>query len=129
VHGLAATGGGFSALSQDSTELAGRVVFVAYDGRVYQLIAYAPQARWPAYAGAADQSLGSFDRLSDPAVLSVQPWRVQVVSIPQSMTVDDFVRRYPGPAPAAVTALVNNVDPASRLSAGLVKRIVGEPLP
>ncbi len=129
VHGFAAAGGAFSAITQDSTALAGRVVFVAYDGRVYQLLAYAPQARWAAYAGAADQSVGSFDRLTDPAVLGVQPWHVQVVTTGQPILVDDFVRRYPGPTPAAVTALVNNVDPDARLGPGLVKRIVGDPLP
>ncbi len=129
VHGFAAAGGAFSAITQDSTALAGRVVFVAYDGRVYQLLAYAPQARWAAYAGAADQSVGSFDRLTDPAVLAVQPWHVQVVTTGQPILVDDFVRRYPGPTPAGVTALVNNVDPDARLGPGLVKRIVGDPLP
>jgi predicted Zn-dependent protease len=129
VHGFAAAGGEFSALTQDSTALTGRVAFVAYEGRVYQLLAYAAQARWPAYAAAAGQSLGSFDRLSDPVILAVQPWRLQVVNNPQGTTVDDFVRRYPGPAPAAVTALVNNVDPAGTLPAGLAKRIAGERLP
>ena len=129
IHGFAAAGGGFSAMTEDSTELAGRVVFLAYDGRVYQLLAYAPQARWSAYAGAADGSLGSFDRLTDPAILSVQPWRVQVVGLSQGMTLDEFVRRYPGPATPAATALANNIDPNGRLAAGLVKRIAGQPLP
>jgi len=46
------------------------------------------------------------------------------------MTLEEFVRRYPGPAPAAATALVNNVDADARFSAGaLRKRIVGQPLP
>jgi predicted Zn-dependent protease len=46
IHGLAAAGGGFSAVTADSSVLAGRAVFVAYDGRVYQLLAFAPQASW-----------------------------------------------------------------------------------
>ena len=129
IHGFAATGGAFNALTQDSTLLSGRVVFLSYDGRVYQLLAYAPQARWAAYAGAADGSLGSFDRLTDPGILNVQPWRVQVVNLSAGMTLDDFVRRYPGPATPAATALVNNIDPAGRLPAGPVKRIVGQALP
>jgi predicted Zn-dependent protease len=129
IHGFTAAGGAFSALTQDSTLLSGRVVFVSCDGRVYQLLAYAPQARWAAYADAANGSLGSFDRLTDPAILNVQAWRVQVVTLTQSATVAEFAQRYPGPVPVATTALVNNVDPDSRMGAGLVKRIVGQPLP
>lgn len=129
IHGFAAAGGAFSALTQDSTVLNGRVAFVSYDGRVYQLLAYAPQARWSAYASVADQSLSSFDRLSDPALLAVQPWHVQVVNLTRAMSLDEFVQRYAGPAPAAATALLNNVDANGQLGAGLVKRIVGQPLP
>ena len=129
IRGFATAGGAFSALTQDSTVLNGRVVFVSYDGRVFQLLSYAPQARWSAYSAAADQSFASFDRLSDPAVLAVQPWRVQLVTLTRAMTLDEFVQRYPGPAPAAATALLNNIDPNGRLDAGLVKRIVGQPVP
>lgn len=130
VHGFAAAGGVFSAITEDSTVLAGKVVFVAYDGRVYQLLAYGPQARWSGYAGVADQSMGSFDRLSDPTLLAVQPWHVDVVSLPQAMTIEDFAQRNPGPVPPATIALVNNVDAGTRFGSGtLVKRIVGQPLP
>lgn len=130
VHGLAAAGGSFNAITEDSTALAGQVAFVAYDGRVYQLLAYGPQARWSAYARAADQSLGSFDRLTDPTLLAVQPWHVDVVAIPQGMTIEEFGRRYPGPVPVAKLALVNNVDAGTQFRSGtLLKRVVGQPLP
>lgn len=129
IHGFAAAGGAFNALTEDSTLLAGRAIFVAFGGQVYQLLAYGPQARWATYDAAANQSLGSFDRLTDPAMLNVQPWHVQVVRLTQSMTLDDFMRRYPGPATPAATALVNNIDPTARLAAGPAKRITGQPLP
>ena len=129
IHGFAASGGAFSALTQDSTVLNGRVVFVSYDGRVYQLLAYSPRDRWPAYSSAADQSFASFDRLTDPAVLAVQPWRVQLVTLTRAMGLDEFVQRYPGPAPAASVALLNNIDPNGQLGPGLVKRIVGQARP
>ena len=130
VHGFAAAGGAFSALTEDSTVLSGKAVFVAYDARVYQLLSYAPQARWPTYRDAADQAIASFDRLTDAAILAVQPWRLQLVSLPQAMTIEDFTRRYPAPVPPATIALVNNVDPGTRFGSGtLVKRIAGLPLP
>jgi hypothetical protein len=72
----------------------------------------------------------SFDRLTDPAFLGVEPWRVGIVTIPRALTFEEFLQRYPGPATAEATALVNNVDAGARLSSGaLVKRIVGKPLP
>jgi predicted Zn-dependent protease len=130
VHGFAAAGGAFSALTEDSTLLAGKVVFVAYDGRIYQLLSYAPQARWSSYLGLADQAIASFDRLTDAAILAVQPWHLQLVSLPQAMTIEDFTRRYPAPVPPTTIALVNNVDPGTRFGSGtLVKRITGLPLP
>ena len=130
IHGLSAAGGVFRAITEDSSVLSGRALFVGYDGRVYQLLGYAPQARWSARAPAVEQAIGSFDRLTDPAALAAQPWRLQVVTLSQGMTFEEFVRRYPGPAPATATALVNNVDADARFSAGaLRKRIVGQPLP
>ncbi len=130
IHGLATAGGGFSAVTEDSSVLAGRAVFVAYEERVFQLLAFAPQARWSAYASVADHAIGSFDRLNDPPLLAVQPWRVQIVTLGQTLSLAEFVQRYPGPAPAAMTALVNNMDAAGRFPSGaLVKRIAGQPLP
>ncbi|MGE5744180.1 MAG: hypothetical protein ACM368_09615, partial [Gemmatimonadota bacterium] len=61
--------------------------------------------------------------------LAVQPWHVQLVNLTRVMSLDEFVQRNPGPATPAATALVNNVDPNGRLGTGLVKRIVGQPLP
>jgi predicted Zn-dependent protease len=130
VHGFATAGGGFHALTADSVRLAGRALYVAYDGRVYQLLAYAGEATWPSYAATVDPSLSSFDRLTDPGVLAVQPWRVDIVTVPQTMAVATFAQRYPGPVPAATVALVNNVDADARFPAGtLVKRIIGEARP
>jgi predicted Zn-dependent protease len=129
VNGLAASSGEFTAVT-DQGPIAGRATFVAYDGRVYQILGYAGQAAWPGYASTARSVAGSFDRLSDPAFLSVEPWRLDIITLPQAMSFEDFLRRYPGPATPEATALVNNVDASARFAAGdPVKRIVGKPLP
>ena len=129
VHGFTATTGEFTA-STDQGPIAGRATFVGYDGRVYQVLAYAGQDRWPTYAATARSVAASFDRLSDPALLGVQPWRLQIVTLPQALTLEAFLQRYPGPATPEATALVNNVDAGARFPAGAqAKRIVGQPLP
>ncbi len=130
LRGFPATSGEFAATTDQGSAVAGRVTYIAYDGRVYQILAITGQARWAGLRDAAWRATTSFDRLSDPAVLAVQPWRVQVVTVPRSMTVEEFARAYPGPVPVATVALVNNADPGDRLAAGsLAKRIVGDPLP
>lgn len=129
VHGLAATAGEFTATT-DQGAIAGLATFVGYEGRVYRILAYAGQDRWPGYAGTARRVAQSFDRLTDPALLDVQPWRLDIVTVPRGLTWAEFLRRYPGPASAEATALVNNMDVGARFPAGVeVKRIVGAPLP
>jgi predicted Zn-dependent protease len=128
-RGLPATTGEFAATT-DQGAVAGRATYIAYESRVYQVLAITSQERWPGVRDVAWRATTSFDRLTDPAVLAAQPWRVQVVTVPRSMTVEEFARAYPGPVPMATVALVNNVDPGERFAAGaLAKRIVGEPLP
>jgi len=129
LRGFPATTGEFVATT-DQGSLGGRATFLAYDGRVYQILAITSQDHWPAIRDVANRATGSFDRLTDPAILAVQPWRVQVITVPQRMTVEEFAHRYPGPVPVTTVALVNNVDAGARFEAGtLAKRIVGDPLP
>ena len=126
---LPATTGEFTATT-DQGAVAGRATYIAYEGRVYQILAITSQEGYPGVRDVAWRATTSFDRLTDPAVLAAQPWHVQVVTVPRSMTVEEFVRAYPGPVPVATVALVNNVDPGDRFAAGsLAKRIVGDPLP
>ena len=129
MRGLPAVTGEFVALT-DQDSVAGRATYFAYDGHVYQILAITSRAGWPGVRDGAWRATTSFDRLTDPAGLAVQPWRVQVVTVPRSMTVEEFARAYPGPVPVATVALVNNIDPGDRFPAGaLAKRIVGDPLP
>jgi predicted Zn-dependent protease len=129
LRGLPATTAEFAAAT-DQGAVAGRVTYVDYEGHVYQILAITSQDRWPGVRDVAWRATTSFDRLTDPAVLAVQPWHVQVVTVQQSMTVEEFVRRNPGPVPVATVALLNNVGPGDRFAAGsLAKRIVGDPLP
>ncbi|MGH7567815.1 MAG: M48 family metalloprotease [Gemmatimonadales bacterium] len=138
IHGLPAAGGSFTATADQAggggSALAGTVAFVAYDSRVFQLLGYASQGRWAAYAPAVERTIGSFDRLTDPAALAVEPLRLDLVALTRSMSLEEFAQRYPSAVPSATLALLNNVEPGggegARFAAGdLVKRVVGKPLP
>ena len=72
------------------------------------------------------QSLGSFERLTDPRLLNVQPKKVEIVRLPSAMPFDQFLIRYPSTADATTLAILNGVETGTQLEAGrLMKRVVG----
>ena len=127
--GLPAVGAPFAAAPENGT-LRGTVLFVDYGGSVYRLLGYAPEARWGNYQAMAQRTLQSFQRLTDPTALNVQPQRVDIVQISQRTTIDALARQRPSPVSGATLALINQVDLRTPLEAGrLVKWVVGQQLP
>jgi predicted Zn-dependent protease len=126
VNGLPAVIATFLAQTQQGV-VQGLVGFIAYDGRVYQLLAFAPRGVFARYEPEFTRSIGSFDRLTDSAALKVQPDRIATVRLKESITVAEFNRRFPSAIPVAELAIINGVAaPDSPLPAGaVVKRIVG----
>jgi predicted Zn-dependent protease len=128
INGLRAAGGEFAATSQGQV-VRGRVAFVAHGDAVYQLLAYAVEARWGARAEAAGRAIGSFSRLTDKAALAVEPFRLEIVTLDRALSLDEFVRRYPSGVPLETVALINQVDAGARFESGaVVKRVVGKPV-
>ncbi len=122
INGLTAYTGSFSAASQQ-TRLEGEAAFVELGGNVFQIVAYGVASSWSRNARAAARSLRSFDRVTDPEVLSVQPKRLDIFTLPQAMTLNQFARGYSTGLPIDELALINQVDPDVRLPAGtLIKR-------
>jgi predicted Zn-dependent protease len=129
VNGLTSAGGGFAASTENGV-LRGAAVFVQHESRVLRLLSYSADANWATYDGAANRAIQSFRPLTDQAALNVQPWRVDIVTLDRTMTPQEFVQRFPGPADAATIALLNQVNEGGRLmSRNLAKRVVGNPLP
>ena len=129
VGGLPAVSAAFAATTESGT-LRGTALFVEQGGAVYRLVGYAADARWPAVQRAAERALQSFERLTDPAALAVQPQRVDIVRLDRRTTIEEMARQRPSPASVAALALVNQVDPQTPLEPGrLVKWIVGQALP
>jgi len=129
VGGLPTLTAGFAAAT-DNGSLRGTAVFVEHGGAVYRLVGYAVDARWSGYQDTAERSLHSFGRLTDPAVLGVQPQRLSIVKVDRRTTIEELERQRPSPVSLATLALVNQVEPATPLEPGrLVKWIVGQPVP
>jgi predicted Zn-dependent protease len=105
----------------------GLAAFFTYNGATYQVLGYAPAQRYAAYDPVFRQSLGSFKPVTDPNVLNVQPNKVNVVTLQQSMTLAEFNQRNPSTIPLAELAIVNQVEnPNTPIPAGTpVKQVTG----
>jgi len=111
-------------------QLAGEVAYARRGDVVYRILGYANASDWRAYAGAVAATISSFAQLTDPAALAVEPWRIDIVTLPSAMSLTTYLSRNPGPAEVDVLASLNRVDPGEVLSAGTrIKRVVGSALP
>lgn len=119
----------FTATTADG-ELRGEVVFLRHGGLVYRILGMASASAWGGVATAVGGALGSFAPLTDPAVLGVQPWRLEIVRVPQATTLEAFHQRFPSALSLEEVARLNRRSPGDRLEAGArVKRVVGQPWP
>ena len=129
LNGLSAVSANFSAATQQGT-VRGRTSFVELGDNVFQLIGFAPQNSYLSQEKALANAIASFGRETDPAALSVKPWRVEIVTPVRSMTVAEFAQAFPGPVDANELAIMNQVEKGGHYEAGkAVKRIVGQALP
>lgn len=105
--------------------LRGRAAFIAYDGRTYRILGYATLQAYGTHRPAIMATQGSFNRVTDQAVLNRQPDRIRIVALPRAMTLAQFNASSPSAIPLERLALINGVDAGTTLAAGrLVKRVV-----
>jgi predicted Zn-dependent protease len=129
IGGLAAYTAFFEAATQEGT-LRGEVCFVSYDGKIYQLMAYTPAARFSAYQNAFDAAIRSFSRLTDSRYLNVQPKRLELVNPDRQMGLPEFGRAYPSTVELGTIGLINGIGANQMFPRGeLAKRVVGGRLP
>ena len=122
-------GDGFAAESS-SGKLRGRIGYVKLDGRVYQLLGYSAEFRWSTYEPLVRKALASFERLTDPRALALQPQKIKVVRSMGAATMGDLIRAAGASAPGETISLINRIDPGDRLdSNGRYKMVVGGNLP
>ena len=127
--GLPAVTSPFAAATEQGA-LRGTVSFVEHGGAVFGIVAYAPEAKWSAYQAMTGRVLLSFQRLTDPVALNVQPQHVDIVTLARAMSIDQLVRERPSPVTGATLALINQVERETSLASGrVVKWVIGATLP
>ncbi len=118
IGGQPGTTAEFQAQDAQGQQLAGRVTYLSFDGKTYELLGYAVAARYPGYAGTFTTSMQSFDRLTDQAALNKQPRRLRTIRLSRAMTVAEFQRQYAPSTRVEVVAAMNGVVTGGTLPAG-----------
>lgn len=126
VNGLQAVLAHFEAQT-DSGVLGGIGSWISHGGRTYQLLTYTSAAALSSQSATFRQIIESFGPLRDQAALNVQPKRLDVVTVPERLTLNEFNRRMPSAVSMEELAVINELaGPTAVLAQGsLAKRIVG----
>ena len=129
INGLPAVAHSFAAQTQAGAVIRGLAAFVSHEGKVFQLLGYTSSARWPRYAELMNQTVSSFERLTDRRHLDVEPRKLSIVNLPRAMSLRQFAERYPSTVPLETLAIINETTADGSLEAGPAKRVVGGRLP
>jgi predicted Zn-dependent protease len=126
VNGVPAVASTFQAQTEQGV-IQGLAAFFTYNGATYQVLAYSPAERYNNYANTFRSALGSFAPVTDSRILNVQPNKIDVITLPQAMSLAQFAQRYPSSIPLAELAIVNQVeDPNAQIPAGTpLKQVAG----
>jgi predicted Zn-dependent protease len=105
--------------------VSGMAAFIEHGGNTYQVLAFTPAQLFSRYEQSFRQVIGSFENVTDPAVLNVRPNRVDIVRTTRQMTLAEFNRRHPSVIPLPELAILNQVENEnSLLPAGSWKRVI-----
>lgn len=128
INGLPTVSARFSA--QDGEQaLRGRAMFVDLAGNTYQLLGYARDQLWSGYEGVTTDALRSFRQVTDPAVLRMQPMRLEILTVSQRVSLEQLSRQENSPVLLEVLALINQTTTSSQFNASdRVKMVIGEAL-
>ncbi|MGB5139753.1 MAG: M48 family metalloprotease, partial [Candidatus Zixiibacteriota bacterium] len=129
VNGIPASWGKFSATTE-SGELHGAAYFYSYEGNIIEILGYGTAAGWSGNEQSINNSLRTFEKLTDQAALAVQPWKLKIVTLTEPMTLDEFAKQHPTPISIETLALINRTDTNTRFIKGnKLKTVVGDKLP
>ena len=127
INGLPSGIGTFFAQT-DQGPIEGSVAFIAYDSRIYQLIGYSGADNWSVHRETVNASLRSFAVLTDRRAIDVEPMRLDVIRVERSQSLRDiYTAYYRGTTPPVSVeqiALINQLDPSSRVAAGALVKMV-----
>lgn len=117
INGFPASWAEFEATTTDGV-FVGQIAYLQDGSRIYQILAYTTSAGYRTYSGVFQQSIRSYNRLTDQAALSKQPVRLHLVQISRDMTIEQFNQSYPSTIKIDYLAAINAVQPGERIPSG-----------
>ena len=125
VNGLPAVLATFSTQTRQGV-IEGIAMFVEHGGLTYALLGYAPSAKVGRYSAVVERTLESFAPVSDRALLTVVPKRIEVVRVSEDITAEEFTLQYPSTEDSDAVLDLNGLVPGESIPEGtLLKRITG----
>lgn len=125
INGIAAVAASFDATTEQGG-LSGLAVALRHRNVTYLLVGLSATQVVAQYGAAMEAAIRSFRDLTDPALINVQPARVQLVTLTEGMTGQTFVKRYPSSISDELVYIINGIDAETTLGRGaLVKRVTG----
>ncbi len=130
INGNPAATSYFQAQTQQGA-VEGLVSFISYGGQTFGILSYTGQGGLRQYDGTFRDVADSFSPLRDQEALSVQPAKLELVTLSRQMTLEQFNQQYPSTVSIEELAIINQVEgPSAVMPSGqLVKRVVGGRLP
>jgi predicted Zn-dependent protease len=125
VNGLPAVLATFSTQTRQGV-IEGIAMFVEHGGLTYALMGYAPSAKVGRYSAVVERTLESFAPVSDRALLTVVPKRIEVVRVSEDITAEEFTLQYPSTEDSDAVLDLNGLVPGESIPEGtMLKRITG----
>jgi predicted Zn-dependent protease len=126
IHGNRSLSGEFTAKTDQGKSVHGIATFIEYGRGTWEITAYTDATRFAFYSAAFGRSINSFDRLTDPSALAVQPMHLRIDKAPRAMSLQQFDAQLPSTISLAELALINGVDENAQLRSGQsIKRVIG----
>lgn len=117
----------FQVSDQAGNQVRGGVAWSELGGRVYRFLGFAAAGNWGRHDEELARAAASLQPLRDRRLLEIEPRRLEIIEVPQAMTLAEFDRRWPSSVSREKLALLNHVQVDATLPAGfLAKRVVGQ---
>ena len=120
-----------TAQTQQGQSFRGLAGFVEHRGTVLQIVGYTPTGNWDRAADTLAQAVASFEPETRDRYINVSPKRVEIVTVPRRMTLQEFARAYPSSVDLQTLAVANGAFREDFVfeRGDLAKRIVGGDIP
>lgn len=99
--------------------------FIDYEEKYYVFLGVSKEEDFDRFAGRFETSMTSFNRLTDPSKLNVEPERLKIIEVEHDITLIEAFRAYGVPADRREEmAFLNNMELTDQVYAGTLLKIV-----